>query len=217
MLLPQVPVSLKYEQVLRYLGHGNQSFSGKPDRFITETITRGRALLHPAAVVADMYPHEQEVWPQRLLKCCLKASVVAVTVGETIEQETNRLFQIGETAAAVILDAVATAGVEAAADWVVHILAQQNRGRGLFATPRYGPGYGGLAMEYLPTLYELAGAQQIGITFNQFYQMTPVKTLLFVVGWSINKYDHRSNCDWCSKKDCQFRKIWEEGEDQGVL
>lgn len=206
MIIPQVPVTVKYEQVLRYLGRINQPISGELSQIIRKMIINGTALLHPTAVVTEITPNEQS-WPAKLLKCCTEASVIAVTVGETIDQEISRLSQAGETTAAVILDAVATTAVEEGADWVVRVLTEQHRGHGLLPTPRFGPGYGVMPMECLPGLYQRVGAAKIGITYSECWQMTPIKSLLFIVGWGTHKYDLQQKCRWCSKKDCQFRSI----------
>ncbi|WP_333871177.1 Vitamin B12 dependent methionine synthase activation subunit [Desulforamulus putei] len=229
MLLPQIPVEIQHQQVLGCLGAtGKQRIDRDLLDQVNEMILLGKSLLQPAAAVAQVRvsPAGDTVYLSgaafhlpdlsQWLKGCSVASVAAVTVGETIEKEVERLFHRGLATRAVILDAVGTEAAEGAANQVVKLLARQMRIRGLFPTPRLGPGYRGLKMDYLPLFLEMAGGEQIAVTCNNFFQMNPVKSLCFMVGWSSEQQKEQVKCDFCHQANCQFRAVRTEGE-SGVV
>lgn len=217
MRLPQIPVTIEYRQVTRYLGQrGNeQEFNSDLKPLIHKMINLGKSLMHPTATYANIQLGGEQLdlaGLKKTLKCYTGVSLVAVTVGETIEKEVEQLFQQGQSTQAVILDAVGTVAVEEAANWVLKLLSRQQRVKGLFPGPRIGPGYQGFNMKELPSFLFLAGAEQINIQCNKFYQMTPVKSLVFMVGWSSHKNKLKDKCTLCNKVDCQYRIVRTEGE-----
>lgn len=217
MLWPYIPLTIEYMQVLRYLGVLEKAkVDERLSKIIQQCITQGKLLVKPAAVFSRVSVKELPV-PENLLKNCLFTSVVAVTVGENIERETSRLFQQGETTQGVIMDAVATVAVEEVASRVLTILSSQQRIEGLFPTPMFAPGNENLAIDYLPVLLRLAGGKQIGIGLNDYLQMTPVKSLCFLVGWTSTSCKPQNKCNLCNKKNCQFRRVRTEGEKHVVI
>ncbi|GAB6180443.1 hypothetical protein JCM14036_17620 [Desulfotomaculum defluvii] len=215
MLLPQIPLNIPPNKVLQYLGIKNVS-NQTPQllRQINDIIQEAKIFITPTAVINQIpfcfdkgkitLGDSLEI-RDPVLKKVSAVSVVAVTVGEAIEQEATLLFRRGETTRGVIMDAVGTVAVEAVAEQVIGLAASQMRLKGLYPTPKLGPGYRGVPMEYLPDMLELADALQIKITCNDFYQMNPSKSLCFVVGWGSKPFKINSKCDLCQKTNCLYR------------
>lgn len=229
MLLPRVPVEISYRQVLRSLGTTEKQ-RVHPDLQdqINQMILLGKSLCHPAATLAQV-PVVLE--GERLslggvafdlpelnktLKGCTAVSVAAVTVGETIDREVEQLFQTGQATRAVILDAVATVAAEEAANQVIKLLSGQQKVKGLYPTPRLGPGYRGVKMDCLPLFLRLADSEQISVTCNEYFQMNPVKSLCFAVGWSPVQQKDTEKCNFCQQGNCPYRAVRTEGEN-GVV
>lgn len=217
MLLPQIPLNIPLAKVLHYLGCKKTIDLG-PDllRQIEEVIQAGKVLAVPTAVSKQVsFGQEQQgvtlghkhdlVIRDAFLRKINALSVVAVTVGEAIEQEVTKLFNDGETTKGVMLDAVGTVAVEEVAKQVIGLVASQMRLKGLFATARLGPGYQSMPLEYLPTVLQLAEASQINIACNEFYQMKPAKSLCFFIGWVPEHPKIHNKCDLCQKANCLYR------------
>lgn len=214
MLLSQIPVEIEYRQVLRYLGEpGTQEFPLKElEKRIREIISLGRALIHPTAAFSTMTAANFKE-----LNGCTGVSVIAVTAGKILDEQVEKYSRAGETTSAVVLDAVGTVAVEQAAKWVVNLTARQQGLRGLYPTPRYAPGCGGFELHHLPELLSLAHGSRVGITYNDYYQMTPIKSLVFMIGWSTVKYELEARCNFCRKSNCQYRITCMEGDGDVVL
>ncbi|WP_198006896.1 Vitamin B12 dependent methionine synthase activation subunit [Desulforamulus reducens] len=210
-------MTISKDKVFLYLGINDQGkVNSEMLEQIQQVIQAGRVLLSPTGILnqVPLRFHEKSIFishdiklrmKNSFLKNCTTASVVAVTVGETIDKEVAKLFEKGEATSGIILDAVGTVAVEEAADQVVRMLSQQMRLKGLFATPRLGPGYQGMPIECLPEVLYLAGGGKIKITTNEYYQMIPAKSLCFILGWSSQPSKYHKKCDFCHKTDCQYR------------
>ncbi|GAB6157816.1 hypothetical protein JCM39194_10160 [Desulfotomaculum varum] len=225
MLLPHIPLDLQLQQVAASLGVGSkQSIEQRWLTRLQEMINLGKCLLQPAAVAAQVQlsPDGATLYHREglfYLPClapylaeCSTASVVTVTVGETIAREVTNLFSQGLAANAVLLDAVGTAAVEEAARRAVRLLAGRQRSKGLFPAPRLGPGYRGLPMDCLPLFLQMSGAEQIAVACNEYYQMQPAKSLCFMVGWRPRPTQEQIKCQSCQMINCRMRQANAEGE-----
>ncbi|MEG6523551.1 Vitamin B12 dependent methionine synthase activation subunit [Desulfotomaculum sp. 1211_IL3151] len=228
MLLPQIALKIPPAKVLRYLGIKN-STDHWPEllRQIEAVIQAGKVLATPTAAITQVpFCLEQQgvvigsmpdlVLGDAALRKISAVSVVAVTVGEAIEQEVTRLFNKGETTKGVIMDAVGTVAVEELSEQVIGLAARQMGVRGLYATAKLGPGYQDMPLEYLPAVLQLAEAWQINITCNEFCQMKPSKSLCFFIGWVPEPPKIREKCDLCQKADCLYR-CWNGRREEFVL
>ncbi|WP_143758760.1 Vitamin B12 dependent methionine synthase activation subunit [Desulforamulus ruminis] len=230
MLLSQIPVRVKYQQVLRMMGQpAAEELSAQNLEKIKPLLNLGQSLLHAAAFFSmhhfwleeNILRVNERVFhlaaPSNELVHCRQISVIAVTAGEEISRQGERFMHAGEMTAAFILDAVGTVAVEEAANYTVNLIARQQRLQGLHPTPRFLPGCRGFSLQDLPALLSLAKGERLGITCNDHFQMTPVKSLVFLVGWSAIEYKLASKCAACPKRNCQYRQSSMEGENQIVL
>ncbi|RYD02085.1 hypothetical protein N752_26915 [Desulforamulus aquiferis] len=141
-----------------------------------------------------------------------RVSVIAVSIGEAIENKVQEAFKQGNFTTAIILDSVGNIAVQEVADWIVNLLSKQYRSKGLFPTPRYIPGCKENELAYLPLLMELAGAGNLNINCTPYYQLEPVKSLVFWVGWGPNRSIIQVKCMSCQKENCIYRVRIMEGE-----
>lgn len=226
MLLPQVPVDISTSKVLRLLGQKDKSLP-LPEHInsiVDEVVSGGKVLLHPTAswTCLAFSPEgflkkasgEKFILPgfNNLTTPIHSASVIAVSVGETIDIEINDLFKQGNYLAATTLDALGTVAVEETANRVIKLLSAQKKSSGLFPTPRYIPGCREGELHCLPDLLEVAGANKVNIRCNTYFQLEPVKSLVFWVGWGPFGYSVNDKCLNCNKTNCKYRTDKREGE-----
>ena len=79
------------------------------------------------------------------------------------------------TAKHFVLDAVASSAVEALCDYIQDSLPEQTKAR-------FAPGYGDFTLEMQGRLLEFVDAYKIGISVNDSFMMTPMKTITAIMG-----------------------------------
>ena len=138
-----------------------------------------------------------------------KVVLLAVTVGEAVEDFSRRLFAEGRYSEALLAEGAASAAVEQAADQVCAYLERQYRQEGFVLTDRYSPGYGDWNLEEQPNVLRLAKGEGIGITLSKSLMLTPKKSITAIAGWrrQADMTPHEiSGCAACPKIDCTMRK-----------
>lgn len=217
MLLSQIPVSISVGQVLRSLGKRDESLDmhGSLDETFKQTLSMGRLLLCPSATWGNFsnstegHFNSESRTVARLSQFTGfdNISVIAVTVGDNITKKVEQLFDLGKPTEAVILDAVGTVAVEEAAGWITNMLGTMQRKKGLFPKT-YVPGCSDLKISILPELIPLVNGEKIKISCDQYYQLNPVKSKVFILGWVTEKeLCYLNKCKGCQKADCLHREI----------
>ncbi len=111
------------------------------------------------------------------LKECVSAFVLAVTLG----METDRLVNMARVASpskAFVIDALASAMAEAAADFVTDEIKSEFNVR-----PRFSPGYGDFCLEAQSDILSVLNADKfLGIKLGDNLLMTPKKSITAVQG-----------------------------------
>lgn len=109
-----------------------------------------------------------------VLKGCSRCHICLCTLGHKVSQHIKKKMLI-DPADGVILDATASAVVEAYAEY---INSQYQK-----TTMRYSPGYGDLALDLQPLLFDLlAGTKQTGVYLTSTHLMLPEKSILYLSG-----------------------------------
>lgn len=147
---------------------------------------------------------------EKHLEGCGKAAVLAVTLGSEIDRLIARA-QIKSMAEAVVLDAGASVLAEQAADRAEEILKEELAIKlpGLFATPRFSPGYGDYPIRYQREILTLADAhRKIGITLTGGSIMIPRKSITALIGLSEHPVSGRlATCEECVLREkCTLRR-----------
>ncbi len=114
---------------------------------------------------------------EKNLQGCAEAFIFAATLGHGVDRLLNQLSCISP-ARHFITDALASAMAEALAD-KTEILVKGDA----LCRPRFSPGFGDLGLELQPRLLNLLNAQRLlGITTNNSYMMTPMKSVTAIMG-----------------------------------
>lgn len=139
---------------------------------------------------------------------CDEALLLAVTLGAGVDRQI-RLSGIGDIAAGVAADALASALAEQSADQAEALLRQRITAEGRYLTCRYSPGYGDWPVTVQPQAAELLDAgRQIGLYVTDTALMTPRKSVTALLGVSHRPVTgHLAGCGHCALRDrCEYRK-----------
>lgn len=132
--------------------------------------------------------------------------LMAVTLGREIEI-LIRKYSFSDLARSVILDATASAGVEALANDINKNLEEKYKP--MFLTDRFSPGYGDMPISVQKNFLDLLNAQrELGMTTTSSGIMVPRKSITAVIGISKEKQSHRKpGCENCRLyMECEFIK-----------
>lgn len=140
------------------------------------------------------------------LDLCEKVAVLALTVGEDIENEITRLSENGEYSHALLLDAAATEAVEEAADLMEKVIEREAHREGFFMTRRFSPGYGDFPITAQTEILNLASGKDIKISLSTSLMLMPRKSITAIIGFKREKcMERKKNCDNCNNFNCEFR------------
>ncbi len=145
------------------------------------------------------------------LSDCEKVVCLALTVGEKIEKEVTSEFRNGRYLNAMLIDAAATAAVEQAADETEKAIFREISKDGFKMKSRYSPGYGEWSLEHQKGLFEISGAEKIGMKLSISMMLIPRKSITAIIGLKKVESDEKNlqvgekSCATCSKKDCPSR------------
>lgn len=136
-----------------------------------------------------------------------EVAVMAVTIGEAVEDAIKEAFANGEYSLGLLLDAAATTAVESAADWLNHAIDTAAKKRGLSTTFRFSPGYGDWQITVQEDIVRLAEGEQIGIRVTDASMLIPRKSVTAVI--ALRDYPAepcKQGCSVCPQKNCLSRK-----------
>jgi hypothetical protein len=140
-------------------------------------------------------------------------ALFAVTIAQAVHDKINELFEHKELALGIMLDAVASAAAEMAADAVerkyLERLREENRVANSAAVLRYNPGYCGWHVSGQKKLFEFLRPTEIGITLLESFLMTPLKSISGVLLTGKKEIhiieDDYPFCSQCKTHSCQQR------------
>lgn len=139
-----------------------------------------------------------------------RATVLAVTLGGAVDQRIGELSRSGRLVDAVVLDAVASASAECAADDLCQVVAAEADAADRRLTRCFSPGYGDLPLTIQEQVLCWLGASRIGLAVTPSSMLVPQKSVTAVVGWAPKGDDrdpqsHRLGCPACDAADCPYR------------
>lgn len=105
---------------------------------------------------------------------CNRAYILAATIGHDVDRVLRNAALVSP-AKHFVLDAVASAAVEALCDYIQSCLPEKTKAR-------FAPGYGDFALEMQGNLLEYIEAYKLGISINESFMMTPMKTITAIMG-----------------------------------
>ena len=172
-------------------------------------IFTGEGENHPDAPLAAIYPKADRL------------ALFAVTLGAEVSAHVETCFKRNNFALGTILDTAASLAAdrasEAAAERFSRRLRKEGTGRAETVVLSYSPGYCGWHMSGQKKLFERLGPERIGVTLNESFLMTPLKSVtgVLVAGPAeIHLFeDDFPFCGDCRNRSCRERmeKISREG------
>ncbi len=208
-------------EVLRYLGYRGQTIEAKLHDLIDACIVEVEALAEARHVFRefDLYFSDQvciasygiilsgEAVRQHL-QYSKKCIVMAVTIGKIIDQKIN-YYQYKDMAHATILDACATAYIEAVCDSLTKEFEEHYQQKGWQLTRRYSPGYGDFPLSMQPTILTLLNASKhISLTVNDHNLLIPRKSVTAIIGIEDKEHtdkQQKCKCQQCDDINCAYR------------
>ncbi|QNB45058.1 hypothetical protein BR63_01195 [Thermanaerosceptrum fracticalcis] len=217
MKLVQLPLNLSPEEIFPFLGitsgarlapelmnliqHYLQSIKelAKPQglwqTYAVKDISPERITLETSPLVIEgmkTVPH---------FDTSVKVSLLAVTLGSTIDHLLEELGQ-REPTHALILDGVASAAVEEMAEQLDQHISREIRRQGYFPTARFSPGYGDWPLSWQKAFLESIDAWKINLGVTPHCLLQPVKSITAAIGWS--RFPVERNYELpAKKKPCQ--------------
>jgi hypothetical protein len=130
------------------------------------------------------------------------------TIGRRLEDRVAALSARGETARALVLDAIGSAGAEAVADHVNATICRRATQEGNFTSRRVSPGYRSWPIGAQAQVFALLPSEVSGVRLRPTFLMEPQKSVSAAVG--IGRHLEHSKyagiCTYCDLRDCAFRR-----------
>lgn len=230
--MKQYQVKVNRDEALRYLGYGKSPPDEAVSGQIEESVSTLERICSPAYIyriceLVREIPENPEDLSENgtirldgtslvlsgdtagsLLAECRSCVMMAVTIGRGVDAELHRR-QITDMAGAVILDSCASSAVESICEQLEADLEQLFRGRGLYLTDRFSPGYGDLPLALQPEICRaLSAEKRIGLSITSGMLLMPAKSVTAFIGISDRPQPKKlTGCSRCSlRESCNYRK-----------
>ncbi|MGB3094240.1 MAG: vitamin B12 dependent-methionine synthase activation domain-containing protein [Candidatus Zixiibacteriota bacterium] len=157
--------------------------------------------------------NEKDTPLDEILKKADSLALFAVTVGERVTKKINQLFKANDFALGSMLDSVASAGTDKAAERMENRYFDLLSEIGKITTSkdilRFSPGYCGWHMSGQKRLFEFLRPEDIGITLLESFLMKPLKSISGVLVAGDKEVfvfdDSYPFCSECRSRSCQER------------
>lgn len=139
------------------------------------------------------------------LNNCQKAVILAATLSGEADR-LIRKYQINDMATAVIMDALSSVAIEQICNRAEEDI--KSYVEDCFLTYRYGVGYGDFPIEQESDILNIINSSKnIGLCVTKDNILTPLKSVVCVIGVSDNKLDKgQKGCTTCNMKNtCPYR------------
>ncbi|MBN2134109.1 MAG: hypothetical protein JW737_00110 [Acidobacteria bacterium] len=193
-----VPLSVSREKVYKRLNRGGKAVDHSTfDRIFDDVYSEALSLADVQAawlkmnienldsgkiILSGEKNEKTELFSKDLaswLTGCGEIYILALTVGRAIADKIQDLSDSGEVTRALLMDAVSSELVEAAADALTRRIAREANAP---ITKRYSPGYGDWKIDAQRMIDDILCLGEIGIELNDAYLMIPEKSITAVIG-----------------------------------
>lgn len=159
--------------------------------------------------------NERETPLGEILKEAEDLALFAVTIGKSIKDRVDGLFKKDDFALGSMLDSVASAGADKAAEiverWFLGSLSERGGSDPSKAVMKFSPGYCGWHMSGQKKLFEFLRPEDIGIELLDSFLMKPLKSISGVIVFgSKGIFDFEDSYPFCS--ECRSRTCRERIE-----
>ncbi|NLY91618.1 MAG: Vitamin B12 dependent methionine synthase activation protein [Firmicutes bacterium] len=227
-------MEIAQDEILRYLGYRNQNPDPATAKLIAECLSELKAVIR-AGVVYQRYPLEKQgdriglsgtnltIYSKDLshhLRQADQCLLLAATLGLGPDQRIATYARL-DLARGIVLDACATAAIEALCAEAQNKLKAKLAKEGYALTGRYSPGYGDLAITLQKAILEVLRAYpRIGLTVNEEHILLPRKSVTAFIGLEKREESGRAqerpapaagvkaddHCRRCPDQTCRYRK-----------
>ena len=217
-MLLKLPFQSSREETFRYLGYQDKMTQDWPqvERLYEETKRTIQAICHvqggvktwaepPLLLLGNDLPH--------LFRYSKRISILAVTLGEALDQWIAETMQQGNYAQATMADALGSAAAEEAMETLNRLVSADARMQGFRTTPRFSPGYGDAPLRMQASVLDVLAENRPPIKVLEGGLLTPRKSVTALLGWEPKKgpaaqlgeaCDH--HCVFCPLAECKYRK-----------
>jgi hypothetical protein len=143
----------------------------------------------------------------KMLRHSEKYALLVVTAGPEPEKLARTLITDGDYLEGYIVDLVASALVDSAADQIQEQVRNMAKESGLRITNRYSPGYCSWNVEEQQKLFSLFPEGCCGISLSESSLMNPVKSISGIIGIGSEVKYRDYTCEICPMLNCHFRKV----------
>ena len=214
-------VAIPESEVRRYMGfRGPVDTSPETDAMIAKAITSLEKDCSPKYVskafsvtvegftvkLADITIESRSL--ARNLAGCTECVLFAATAGPSCDMLVKRAA-VTSSAYASCCQAAGAAAIEAYCDLINDKIKDEYEAKGLYARPRFSPGYGDLALSHQKDWFRLLDITKItGIELTDSLLMVPTKSVTAIIGLSPNKLPCvRQGCEACTmSQTCAFSR-----------
>lgn len=214
-------VTIPEKEVRRYMGfRGPVETSAETDVMIRKAISSLEKDCSPKYVSAELpvfvegtAVHLADIVIEsrslaRNLSGCTLCVLFAATTGPACDMLVNRA-SVTSSAYASCCQAAGAAAIEAYCDLINDKIRCEYESKGLFARPRFSPGYGDLALRHQKDWFRLLDiTRKTGIELTDSLLMVPTKSVTAVIGLSPEKLPCvRQGCEACTmSQTCAFSR-----------
>lgn len=143
----------------------------------------------------------------KMLQHSEKYALFVVTAGSEAAYLARSLIAEGNYLDGYIVDLLASALVDSAADQIQEQVRNMAKELGLHITNRYSPGYCSWNVEEQQKLFSLFPKGTCGISLSESSLMSPVKSISGIIGIGAKVKYKEYTCEICPMPNCQFRKV----------
>ena len=143
----------------------------------------------------------------KMLRHSEKYALFVVTAGSEAAYLARSLIAEGNYLDGYIVDLLASALVDSAADQIQEQVRNLAKELGLHITNRYSPGYCSWNVEEQQKLFSLFPKGTCGISLSESSLMSPVKSISGIIGIGAEVKYREYTCEICPMLNCQFRKV----------
>lgn len=214
-------MDINKNEVLRYLGYKNNMADSKTFAIIEECLNELSKISKPRYIYnifdIETLGNSINFISTTLtlkgnnicshLKSSEKCAIMAATLGIEVDKQLSINSSLNLTKA-IIMDACATASIEALCDIAQLEIKKQAQKRGLCITSRYSPGYGDLVIDVQPQIINVLDAyKKIGLSSTDNCILIPRKSVTAFIGLqNLQNNDNKLKCLSCNLKDCSFKR-----------
>lgn len=215
------PMRFRQNEVLRYLG---VRANAAPDAATLQKVEQAEALVRTQAAprfVSAVFPLQveegvvqigsmrvQSAQLARYLRGCTETVLFAATLGAGPDRLSVRLAAT-DVALMAAVQAAGASLLETYCDDCSDEIAARAAARGLYARPRFSPGYGDFALAHQKDFIRLLDCpRRLGLTLTDSCMLAPTKSVTAVIGLTPEPQACRPDkCAACGKTDCAFRRM----------